>query len=252
MSPAASLRPESSPSSEAIAPLDVVFAPVRSQTAFEETVERLGTAIKLGLLAPGTRLPAERELCARLGIARSTLRQALVALGESGHLHATRGRGGGTFIANPQPPAPPPSTEFLAGWREICDERMSVEVGVAILAAERAEPASIDALNEMVSMIDGLLHDFPAYRRIDTRLHVGIAELTGSPRLVTLMTEIQGAMSGLISHIAHPPEVLDSANDQHRRLLAAIRRHDEGAAAREMTEHVRGTAHILAGLLPRA
>ncbi len=54
--------------------LEAVFAPVHSQTAFEETVDRLGTAIKLGLLPPGTRLPAERELCARLGIARSTLR----------------------------------------------------------------------------------------------------------------------------------------------------------------------------------
>ena len=43
--------------------LDTVFAPVRSQTAFEETLERLGTAIKLGLLPPGTRLPPERDLC---------------------------------------------------------------------------------------------------------------------------------------------------------------------------------------------
>ena len=56
-----------------LVPPDIVFAPVRSQTAFEETVERLGTAIKLGLLPPGSRLPAERELGARLGIARSTL-----------------------------------------------------------------------------------------------------------------------------------------------------------------------------------
>ena len=53
--------------------LDSVFSPVRSQTAFEETLERLGTAIKLGLLAPGTQLPAERDLCARLGIARSSV-----------------------------------------------------------------------------------------------------------------------------------------------------------------------------------
>ena len=37
---------------------DPVFAPVHSQTAFEETLERLGTAIKLGLLEPGERLPA--------------------------------------------------------------------------------------------------------------------------------------------------------------------------------------------------
>ena len=92
----------------------MVFAPVRSQTAFEETVDRLGTAIKLGLLPPGTRLPAERELCERLGIARSTLRQALVALGQSGHVHAIRGRGGGTFVADPLPPTQPPSSELVA------------------------------------------------------------------------------------------------------------------------------------------
>ena len=87
------------------ATLATVFAPVRSQTAFEETVDRLGTAIKLGLLTPGTRLPPERELCSHMGIARSTLRQALTALTETGHLYAVRGRGGGTFVADPLPPA---------------------------------------------------------------------------------------------------------------------------------------------------
>src|SRR5579884_859391 len=128
------------------ASLDTVFAPVRSQTAFEETVERLGTAIRLGLLPPGTRLPAERELCARLGIARSTLRQALLALAQSGHLYATRGRGGGTFVADPQPPAGPPSPEVLAQWREVCDQRLAVEVGITVLAAERITPEALDGL----------------------------------------------------------------------------------------------------------
>lgn len=236
---------------ESASSLDTVFAPVHSQTAFEETVERLGTAIKLGLLPPGTRLPAERELCTKLGIARSTLRQALLTLGQSGHLRATRGRGGGTFVADPQPPARPPSPEVLADWREVCVQRMAVEVGIAVLAAERAAPAVLGELDRLVVALDGMLDDFPAYRQADIRLHVGIAEATGSPRLITAMTETQGAMSGLISLIAHPPEVLDSANAQHRRLLAALRRHDEAAAAREMTEHVRGTEHILAGLLPR-
>ncbi len=224
---------------------------MRSQTAFEETVERLGTAIKLGLLAPGTRLPAERELCTRLGIARSTLRQALIALGQSGHLNATRGRGGGTFVADPQPPAPPPSSELLAGWRDVCDGRMTVEVGIAVLAAERASRGPLlDGLAATVVALDATLDDFTSYRQADVRFHVGLAELTGSPRLITLMTETQGAMSNLISHIAHPPEVLDSANEQHRRLLAAVRRHDEAGAAREMTEHLRGTEYILAALLP--
>jgi DNA-binding FadR family transcriptional regulator len=235
---------------DSVASLDTVFAPVRSQTAFEETVERLGTAIKLGLLPPGTRLPAERELCAQLGIARSTLRQALVALAQSGHLRAVRGRGGGTFVADPQPPAAPPSPELLAAWRDVCDERIAVEVGVAVLAAERAAPDTLDALEELVAALDGMLEDFSAYRQADVRLHVGLAEATGSPRLVTAMTETQGAMTGLISLIAHPPEVLDSSNAQHRRVLKAIRRGDESAAAREMTEHLRATEQVLVGLLP--
>ena len=235
---------------ESVVSVETVFAPVHSQTAFEETVERLGTAIKLGMLPPRTRLPAERELCSKLGIARSTLRQALVALAQTGHLHATRGRGGGTFVADPQPPAQPPSPEVLARWRDICDERMAVEVGVAVLAAERAEDEMLDALDTLVEVCDRLLEDFPAYRQADIRLHVGLAEATNSPRLVTAMTETQGTMSGLISLIAHPPEVLDSSNNQHRRLLAAVRRHDEAAAAREMAEHLRGTEHVLAGLLP--
>jgi GntR family transcriptional regulator, transcriptional repressor for pyruvate dehydrogenase complex len=236
---------------KSVASLEAVFAPVRSQTAFEETVDRLGTAIKLGLLPPGTRLPAERELCARFGIARSTLRQALVALGQSGHLHATRGRGGGTFVADPQPPATPPSPEVVAAWREVCDERMAVEVGIAVLAAERAKPPDLDVLEDLIVALDGMLEDFTAYRQADVRWHVALAEATRSPRLVTVMTEVQGGMTGLISYIAHPPEVLDSSNASHRRILATVRRHDEAVAAKEMAEHLRGTEHVLAGLLPK-
>ncbi len=233
-----------------LAPPEAVFAPVRSQTAFEETVERLGTAIKLGLLPPGSQLPAERELCARLGIARSTLRQALTALTQSGHVYATRGRGGGTFVSDPQPPANPPSSLMMAEWREICDQRLAVEMGVAVLAAERAETGALDVLEEVADSLEGVLEDFAAYRQADTRLHVGLAEASGSTRLVRAMTEVQGSMTDLISHIAHPPEVLASSNAQHRRLLAAVRQGDAMRAAQVMAEHLQGTEHILAGLLP--
>jgi DNA-binding FadR family transcriptional regulator len=235
---------------EEVASLEWAFARVRSQTAFEETVERLGTAIKLGLLPPGTRLPPERELCARLGIARSTLRQALIALAQSGHLHAARGRGGGTFVADPQPPPQPPAPEVLTRWRELCDQRLAVELGVALLAAERADADALEALGKLVIAMDGLLEEFPAYRQADVRWHVGLAEATRSPLLVTEMSEVQGAMTDLISLIAHPPEVLDSSNEQHRRVLAAAIARDETRAAQEMAAHLRATEHVLAGLLP--
>jgi GntR family transcriptional regulator, transcriptional repressor for pyruvate dehydrogenase complex len=229
---------------------EAIFAPVRSQTAFEETLERLGTAIKLGLLAPGARLPPERELCEQLGIARSTLRQALTALVQSGHLHAVRGRGGGTFVADALPPAKPLSPEELAGWRERCDARLAVELGVAVLAAERAAPEVIAPLEVLVGQMERRMDDFPAYRQADVRFHIGLAEATRSSALVTAMTEVQGAMTDIIDHIAHPPEVLAWSNTQHARLVECLDRHEPATAMRVMWEHLRGTEHVLAGLLP--
>src|SRR3954447_25117689 len=85
------------------AALDAVFMPVRPPSTFEETVERLGTAIRLGLLPPGSQLPPERQLAGELKISRSTLRQALTALVQSGHLVSLRGRKGGTFVSEEPP-----------------------------------------------------------------------------------------------------------------------------------------------------
>lgn len=229
---------------------EAVFAPVHTPTAFEETIDRLGTAINLGLLTPGSQLPPERELSAMLGIARSTLRQALTALTESGHLRAQRGRGGGTFVVDRPPTTQPPSPEELAQWRDVCDWRLSIEIGVAMLAAERATPDDIDSLADIVDTIERALDDFPAYRQNNVRFHISLAQATGSPRLITAMTEAQGAMSSLLAHSARPIEALAWANDQHRQLVSALRERDRDAAARVMTEHLHGTEHVLAYSFP--
>ncbi|MEJ7785485.1 MAG: FCD domain-containing protein [Solirubrobacteraceae bacterium] len=230
--------------------LELTFAPVVSQTAFEETMDRIGTAIKLGVLAPGARLPAERELCQKLEISRSTLRQALTALVQSGHLVAARGRGGGTFVADSPPGLKAPSAEMLSTWRDACDVRLAVELGVAALAADRARPEGLEPLVALVAEMDDMIEDFGEYRQADVQFHIGLAESTGSRPLIALATEAQGSMTDLIAHIAHPPEVLANANAQHARLLAAIRAHDGTRATSVMAEHVRGTEHVLAGLLP--
>src|SRR3954466_282313 len=95
-----------------------VFDPVQTATTLEETVERLGTAIRLGLLGPGDRLPPERELADQLGIARSTPRQALTSLPERGPRPPPRRPpthpppGGG---AGPRPPPGPRGGRGAAG-----------------------------------------------------------------------------------------------------------------------------------------
>jgi GntR family transcriptional repressor for pyruvate dehydrogenase complex len=230
------------------AALEGVFEPVRPPTTFEETVERLGTAIRLGLLAPASRLPSERSLAHQLGISRSTLRLALTTLVQSGHLVSSRGRSGGTFVAER-----PPLSERDGGrlgeeaWA-VLEYRVAIEVGATILAAERAEAAQLERLDDLVEKMAGA-PDFERYRRADIRFHIGVAEAARSPRLVRGMTEVQGQMSDLIALIAHPEQVLTHSNAQHRRLVTLLRRGEGSRAVRLMREHIRGTEHILAGLI---
>src|SRR3989440_1141947 len=116
--------------------MDSVFKPVRPPTTFEETGEGLGTAIRLGILPSGSRLPAERDLAGQLGISRSTLREALTTLVQSGHLVAQRGRTGGTFVAERPPLAEKEGKPLGEATWAVLDYRVAVEAGATILAAE--------------------------------------------------------------------------------------------------------------------
>lgn len=224
--------------------------PVRPPSTFEETVERLGTAIRLGLLAPGSQLPPERELARELRISRSTLRQALTTLVQSGHLVSLRGRKGGTFVADQPPLAERDDEPLDQGAWAVLDYRVAVECGAALLAAERVDKEELPRLEEMVERMAEVTEDFEEYRRDDVRFHIAIAEAAHSPRLLAAMTEVQGQMTDLIALIAHPPEVLERSNEQHGRLVKALRKGDGPRAVKAMREHIEGTEHILAGLLP--
>ncbi len=235
---------------EASAAAETVFKPVQAPTTFEETVERLGSAIRVGLLAPGSRLPPERELADQLCISRSTLRQALTTLVQTGHLVAVRGRTGGTFVASDPPLAAGARSEPIdADVRATLDWRVAVETGAAMLAAERSDEGDLAALETLVERMTAAA-DFDDYRRADVRFHVGIAEAAHSPRLLEQMTEVQGQMSDLIALIPHPEAVLTRSNAQHRRIVALLRRRQASRAVRLMREHIEGTEHILAGLIP--
>ena len=228
--------------------IGAIFEPVQPLTTFEETVDRLGTAIRLGLLEPGTRLPPERELAEQLGISRSTLRQALTTLVQSGHLISLRGRSGGTFVAD-EPPLSGGSGRLPADWRETLDQRVAVETGCALLAAERSHDKPLGVMDEVIGQMESP-PDFDAYRRADVRFHIALAEATGTPRLIAQMTEVQGEMTELIALIAHPNLVLSHSNEEHRKIVACLRAGDGVGAVRILRGHLAGTEHIIAGLLP--
>jgi DNA-binding FadR family transcriptional regulator len=232
-------------------PLASLFKPVQPPTAFEQTVERLATAIKLGFLPPGGQLPPERELARQLEISRTTLRQALTALTQSGLVTTSRGRRGGTFVADPLPLPPRPRRVFAeAELRAFLDHRLAIETGVAIRAAERAEAGDLDAL---VLLCDEMHEaaEFEQYRQADLRFHMGLADAAHSPRLMEEMAEVQSELDEVIELVPHPLEVLQRSNDQHRALIVLLRAADADGAAKLIREHVEGTEYFLAGMLPR-
>jgi DNA-binding FadR family transcriptional regulator len=229
---------------------EAVFRPVRTGNAFEETVERLLQAIRLGVTAPGERLPAERELAARLGVSRVTLREAIRALADAGYVESRRGRYGGTFVTETLPPTASgrPRAELAACLDDVLTLRRVLETGAAEAAASRVlTEADRTHLREALAEADTT--DPADYRRRDSRLHLAIAEVAASPLLTTAVADIRVRVNELLDAIPLLAANIDHSHTQHRRIVTHILAADPPAARRAMAEHLDGTAALLRGFL---
>jgi GntR family transcriptional repressor for pyruvate dehydrogenase complex len=214
---------------------------VAAPSTLDHTLERLGTAIRIGVLAPGTRLPPERELADQLGISRSTLRQALATLTESGHLHAVRGRSGGTFVAE-TPPVASPRPFPLEDTRTVLDWRMTLELGTVQLAAERATDDQRTTLCEAAAVVPD---DWAAFRRSDAAFHLQLAQAANSDRVVAAMTQVQGELSDLLARVPSNGTTRDSCVVEHREVAEAVARGDGDGARAAMRSHLERTELLL-------
>ena len=157
------------------ADLAALLGPVRAGNAFEETVERLLTVIKLGLVARGDRFPPERELAAQLGVSRLTLREAIRAVQQAGFVESRRGRFGGTFVTYDQPAPDPGEARRIAledpdRLTDAFTFRLVVETGAAEVLAQsggdRGRGVLLARLADLNSATPG------DYRRLDTLFHL--------------------------------------------------------------------------------
>jgi len=236
-------------SPEAALASEAMLRPVRPGNAFEDTVGRLLQTIRLGVLAPGDSLPPERELAARLGVSRDTVREAIKSLADAGYLVSRRGRYGGTFLAH-ELPAPTDGAVWV-DRAEIDDAlrmREILEVGAARMAATRTLTAAEreELFSRLADVRDATADD---YRRRDSRLHLAIAEAAGVPSLVPLVAENRMRLNALLDRIPLLRRNITHSDEQHEAVVIAILAGDADAAASAMRAHVAGSAALLHGFL---
>jgi DNA-binding FadR family transcriptional regulator len=245
-------RPEKSTRSPAD---EAVFRPVRAGNAFEETVERLLQAIKLGVVPPGGRLPAERALATRLNVSRVTLREAIRELTSAGFVESRRGRHGGTFVRareqdeRDEPPRPlVPVSVSTQDVEDVLVLRHVLEVGAAEAAA-MAVLTQQDRSHLRACLDECSAAAMPDYRRMDSRLHLAIAEMTGSASLTAAVADARSRLNVLLGAIPLLERNIAHSNEQHARVVAAIHDGDPARARRTMAEHLAGTSALLHGFL---
>ena len=211
-------------------------APIISRHVADDIVDRLVTAVALGLYVPAQQLPTERDLATMLGVSRSSVREALKQLTDSGYLEVRRGRNGGYFVLADWGPtsAERVRRHLVANWAEfeqIFDARTLIEPLIARTAAARRTSGDLQAITAALqAYLDAPDHD--ASRRADGSLHLAIAQATQNLILVRLSVDLRTKISLNLGAEPYSEQVRRTAIRQHTDLVSAVAdgRADDAAA----------------------
>jgi GntR family transcriptional repressor for pyruvate dehydrogenase complex len=215
-----------------------------SAATLPERIEiRLAGLIETGALAPGTRLPSERELSRIFQVSRLAVREAAHRL-EARGLVAVR-RGAGSFVASSPPVAverdrtPPPGTIDVDDLAEV---RMLLEPAAADWAARRIERSALAVLQRIAEQFELATRDQePRYDLLaasDVDFHLEIARAADNAVLARLVEQLHRLHRLQLEWTLRRPGRLTETAGEHRRLVDAIAAGDPAAARDAMIEHL--------------
>jgi GntR family transcriptional regulator, transcriptional repressor for pyruvate dehydrogenase complex len=225
------------------------WEPVRKVRTYEQVMAQIEQRMLDGLLAPGDRLPSERELSQLLGVSRPSLREALRVLEVLGIVEIRPGRGpeGGTvFVGRPGEGFAIllkmqlalghfSDTDVLRTWLML--EEWAVEA-----AARNATSEDYEALQGILDEMDASGLTIQDFHRLDTEFHVRVAKSTGnslaSYLMSSLRTAVQRQMIDAYEQLADWRETAKSVHLEHREILRAIEEHDAPRAVELVRGHI--------------
>ncbi|WP_341936093.1 FCD domain-containing protein [Microbacterium sp. LWO14-1.2] len=193
-----------------------------------------------GRIAPGQKLPSERELGIEYRVSRTVVRETLSGLADRGYIEIIPGRG--SFARPPeasdlaQPMVRIAQQEGVTS-RHLVDARKVLECAAASAAARSATAEDVTALDEALAAhlrADGLDQRVAT----DIAFHRAIARASGNPVLEVMFTAIGELVSDIMYRSHSDPQVHSAGDPMHGEILARIVAHDADGAADAMRRHL--------------
>jgi DNA-binding FadR family transcriptional regulator len=220
-------------------PLQTVEPP---QRLYRQIAEQLRSLIAAGEFKPGSRLPAERELAAQLGVSRPSVREALIALEVEGWVEVRVGSG--VYVlphgARKGPASQVPATEW--GPFELLRARRVIEGEIAALAATNAKRKDVQKIRSAIDAMQADMERGAAPLESDGAFHAAIAEASGNAVLLETVHTYWDARHGRLFERLGGHFERDSvwrlAITEHEAVLAAIKLRDADGARAAMQQHM--------------
>ncbi|WP_243063365.1 FadR/GntR family transcriptional regulator [Humibacter sp. RRB41] len=210
----------------------------------DEAILKIKGMITSGRLAPGDRLPPEKELSESLGLSRSSLREAVKALEVIRVLDVRRGDG--TYVTSLEPRLLLEALSFVVDLHddrsvlEIFGVRRILEPAAARLAAARIDDDELKELDRLVEKTSGT-DGIESLVQHDLEFHQAIARSSGNDYLAQLIDSISShTVRARIWRGLTQGGAADRTIAEHRAILDALRRHDGELAAAHALTHVAG------------
>ncbi|MFD8566258.1 FadR/GntR family transcriptional regulator [Streptomyces sp. NPDC057694] len=212
---------------------------------YEQVLGRLRAYVAEGGLRAGDRLPTERDLAARLGVSRASVKQAIVVLEVQGLVEVRHG--GGTYLVRDGLDVAEPVERLVERKKrlpDVLEAREALETKLAELAAERRTDADLAALR---SALDLMAEDIGAGGlgvEGDRLFHAAVTAAAHSALLAAFMAEIDGPIAESRNESLRQPRRPGRSLAQHRAILDAIEGGSGRGAAAAMRRHVRAVAKV--------
>jgi len=209
--------------------------------AYERIVAAVREAIIGGALERGQRLPSEAALAVEHGVSRSTVREALRVLQESGFVERTSPR---ILVvrAHTDEPAFRAVSHALrrrtVTFAALYESLMLLEPELARLAAQRREPADLEILKQILAAQHAHARDYAAWCRLDEDFHVAIAEASGNAPLVLARATLGELLVPTVAQFVDSERATRAATGFHERLFEEIAAADADFAALTARRHV--------------